>query len=320
MCQLWQELPPEETWCAWLSTSAECWGDWSCTLDLTTKFTGGLCWDPCAHSISPRSDCRDTFWGLGASGWYLLVLSFWMDCAVFGRGEYHQRLIIVLLSMSLYANHALLFVLLPVLMFEYIYDVTTAKNIFWFKFDLKLLTNKLKRFLTITTSNAQWDSHGSFIVFTSGRRAVSVMAESVVSSNAVPVKTAIYLQLLFSSWRINLEIDNCYIVTVVTKAPVTHALKPVGDCPATKKQLQPMQPLCDQKLRFSVADQSATGRRQLSLKIGDQSVIGRRLVGDWLPTDWKWVTIGRQLVGDWSVTGREWVGDWLSNKQFSVLV
>ena len=48
-----------------------------------------------------------------------------------------------------------------------------------------------------------------------------------------------------------------------------------------------MQPLCDQKMRFSVADQSATGRQQLSLKIGDQSAIGRRLVGDWLPTDWK---------------------------------
>ena len=57
------------------------------------------------------------------------------------------------------------------------------------------------------------------------------------------------------------------------KAPVTHALQPVGDCIATKKQLQPMQPLCDQKLRFSVADQSATGRRQLSLKIGDPSAI-----------------------------------------------
>ena len=50
-----------------------------------------------------------------------------------------------------------------------------------------------------------------------------------------------------------------------------------------KKQLQPMQPLCDQKLHFSVADQLATGRRQLSLKIGDQSAIDRRLVDDWLP-------------------------------------
>ena len=64
------------------------------------------------------------------------------------------------------------------------------------------------------------------------------------------------------------------------KAPVTHVLQPVGDCLATKKQLQPMQPLCGQKLRFSIADQSATGRRQLYLKIGVQSAIGRRLVGD----------------------------------------
>ena len=88
MCQFWQEFPPEETWCAWLGTSAECWGDCSCTLDLTTKFTGGLCWDPCPCSISPLSGCRDTFWGLGASGWNLLVLSSWMDCTVFGRGDW----------------------------------------------------------------------------------------------------------------------------------------------------------------------------------------------------------------------------------------
>ena len=84
----------------------------------------------------------------------------------------------------------------------------------------------------------------------------------------------------------------------VSKAPVTHVLQPVGDCLATKKQLQPMQPLCDQTCIFSVADQSATGRRQLSLKIGDQSATGRRLVGDWWLTDWNWVAIGRQLVGD----------------------
>ena len=81
-----------------------------------------------------------------------------------------------------------------------------------------------------------------------------------------------------------------------------------------------MQPICDQNCIFSVADQSATGRRQQSLKVGDQSRTGRRLVGDWLPTDWKWVAIGRQLVGDWSATGRRWVGDWLSIKQFAVYV
>ena len=76
-------------------------------------------------------------------------------------------------------------------------------------------------------------------------------------------------------------------LTFLYKAPVPHALQPVGDCLATIKQLQPMQPLCDQKLRFPVADQSATGRRQLSLKISDQSAIGRWLMGNWLPTDWK---------------------------------
>ena len=105
----------------------------------------------------------------------------------------------------------------------------------------------------------------------------------------------------------------CVSITCLT--PVTHVLQPVGDCLATKKQLQPMQPLCDQKLHFSVADQSATGRRQLSLSTGDQSATGRRLVGDWLPIDWKWVAIGRQLVGDWSAIGRRWVGDWLLIKQ-----
>ena len=91
-------------------------------------------------------------WHLLGIGWYLLVLISWMDCAVFGRGDWvccvwpgwlgtslqwlggpssgHQREIIVLLLIPLYPYHALLFVLLPVLMFEYIYDVTTAINIF----------------------------------------------------------------------------------------------------------------------------------------------------------------------------------------------
>ena len=78
---------------------------------------------------------------------------------------------------------------------------------------------------------------------------------------------------------------SCNVGAESAKAPVTHVLQPVGDCLATKKQLQPMQPLCDQNCVFRFTDQSATGRRQLSLKIGDQSAIGRRLVGDWLPTD-----------------------------------
>ena len=41
-----------------------------------------------------------------------------------------QRDIIVLSLMLLYPYHVLIFVLFPVLMFEYIYDVTTAINIF----------------------------------------------------------------------------------------------------------------------------------------------------------------------------------------------
>ena len=98
-----------------------------------------------------------------------------------------------------------------------------------------------------------------------------------------------------------------------SKAPVTHVLQPVGDCLATKKQLQPMQPLCDQKLRFSVADQSATGRRQLSLEIGqwlsaisrgaigNRLAIGRRLYLErcfWLHKLCNFLEIGRQPIGD----------------------
>ena len=82
------------------------------------------------------------------------------------------------------------------------------------------------------------------------------------------------------------------------KAPVTHVLQPVGDCLATKKQLQPMQPLCDQKLHFSVADQSATGRRQLSLKKGDWSVTGGRLIVNWLEMGCDRSATGWRLVGD----------------------
>ena len=47
-----------------------------------------------------------------------------------GPSSGHQRAIIVLLSILLYPYPALL-VLLPALIFEYIYDVTTAINIFW---------------------------------------------------------------------------------------------------------------------------------------------------------------------------------------------
>ena len=90
---------------------------------------------------------------------------------------------------------------------------------------------------------------------------------------------------------------------------VTHVLQPLGDCLATKKQLQAMQPLCNQKLHFLVADQLATGRRQLSLKIGDWWAIDCQLTGNRL-----------RLVGNLLATGRQQVGDWLSIKQFAVYV
>ena len=89
-----------------------------------------------------------------------------------------------------------------------------------------------------------------------------------------------------------------YSNMIYSKAPVTHVLQPVGDCLATKKQLQPMQPLCDQILHFSVADQSGTGRRQLSLKIGDRSATGGRLIANWLEMGYDWSETRWRLVGD----------------------
>ena len=83
-----------------------------------------------------------------------------------------------------------------------------------------------------------------------------------------------------------------------TKAPVTHVLQPVGDCLATEKQLQPMQLLWDQTLPFPVADQSVTGRRQLSLKIGDRSATGGRLIANWLEMGCDWSATRWRLVGD----------------------
>ena len=74
---------------------------------------------------------------------------------------------------------------------------------------------------------------------------------------------------------------------------------------ATKTQLQPMQSLCDQNCIFSVADQSATVRRQLSLKIDDQLATSRRPVGDWWAINYSWLEMGC----DWSATGWRLVGD-----------
>ena len=89
-------------------------------------------------------------------------------------------------------------------------------------------------------------------------------------------------------------------------APVTHVLQPVGDCLATKKQLQPMQPLCDQKLRFSVADQSddwsATTIPKNRRPVGDRSATGGRLIANWLEIGCDWSATGWRLVGDKSAT------------------
>ena len=81
-------------------------------------------------------------------------------------------------------------------------------------------------------------------------------------------------------------------------APVTHVLQPVGNCLATKKQLQPMQPLCDQKLRFSVADQSATTIPKNRRPVGDRSATGERLIANWLEIGCDWSATGWRLVGD----------------------
>ena len=69
-----------------------------------------------------------------------------------------------------------------------------------------------------------------------------------------------------------------------------------------------MQPLCDQNCILSVADQSATGRRQISPKIGDQSASGRRLVA----IDCQLIGNGLRLVGNSLATGRRQVGDELA--------
>ena len=97
--------------------------------------------------------CCGTFGGLGASRWYLLVPSFWMGCSVFNRGDWvpvYSALVVLAVTtrgklLCYYNNlsqpsHALLFVLLPVLIFEYIYDVTTAINIFLLDFTWNIIS------------------------------------------------------------------------------------------------------------------------------------------------------------------------------------
>ena len=86
---------------------------------------------PCQVAVTPFGD-----WMISTGAQFLAGLCCvwpgWLGASLQwlgGPSSGHQREIIVLLLMSLYPYHALLFVLLPVLMFEYIYDVTTAINI-----------------------------------------------------------------------------------------------------------------------------------------------------------------------------------------------
>ena len=163
MCQLWQEFPPEETWCAWLGTSAECWGDWSCTLDLTTKFTvasAGILvhapFHPCQVAVTPFGDWVpvDEIYWCSVPGWTALSLAGVIGCqstVAWWSQQWPPEgnncvVINIVISLSCVA-----FVLLPALMFEYIYDVTTAINIFWL--DLTWLdlitTNPLYKYIYI---------------------------------------------------------------------------------------------------------------------------------------------------------------------------
>ena len=71
-----------------------------------------------------------------------------------------------------------------------------------------------------------------------------------------------------------------------------------------KKQLQPMQPLCDHKLHFSVADQSSTADWSATTipknrrPVGDRSATGGRLIANWLEMGCNWSATGWRVVGD----------------------
>ena len=86
-------------------------------------------------------------------------------------------------------------------------------------------------------------------------------------------------------------------------APITHALQPVGDCLATKRTAATNATTVRSKLHFSVADQSASGRRQISLKIDDHSATGGRLIVNWLKMGCDWSATSWWLVGDRSEMG-----------------
>ena len=170
MCQLWQEFPPEETWCAWLGTSAECWCDWSCTLDLTTKFTvasAGILvhapFHPCQVAVTPFGDWVpvDEIYWCSVPGWTALSLAGVIGCqstVAWWSQQWPPEgnncvVINIFISLSCAA-----FVLLSALMFEYIHDVTTAINIFWLdltwpeslKTDIIYLRSRPKRTYPLT--------------------------------------------------------------------------------------------------------------------------------------------------------------------------
>ena len=75
------------------------------------------------------------------------------------------------------------------------------------------------------------------------------------------------------------------------KAPVTHALQPVGDCLATKNRCNH----CAIKTAFF---RLQINRRQLSLKIGDRLATGGRLIANWLEMGCDWSATRWRLVGD----------------------
>ena len=62
--------------------------------------------------------------------------------------------------------------------------------------------------------------------------------------------------------------------------------------------MQPMQPLGDQKLHFSVADQSATTFPKNRRPFGDRSATGGRLIANLLEMYCDWSATGWRLVGD----------------------
>ena len=89
--------------------------------------------------------------------------------------------------------------------------------------------------------------------------------------------------------------------------PCRTSLQPVCDWLATKKQLQPVQPLCDQNRRMciffagdhSAINQGLVGHRLLIIADKHWRLVGDQLVGDWLATDRSYVVINIQIFLGW---------------------